>query len=108
MNKYEKAFKNVLIKRGSIKSYKAIMELVERATPPTVDDVCGALSEYFDEKVIYIDNQGFCFEESMLAIVIGGFECNTYYVIIQDNIGLPPLILAMIGQFYDNLWSDEK
>jgi len=33
MNKYEKAFKNVLIKRGSIKSFKAIMELVERATP---------------------------------------------------------------------------
>ena len=77
---------------------EAISELDKYLTPPTVDEVCEALSEYFNDKVIemettfYLPNKDF----NSRIIVLMHYDDN-----LNFKIDLPPHLITLIGRFYE-------
>ncbi len=84
-------------KQGFVKEFKAI----ERAlTPPTADDVCKALSEYFGFSFYYQDN--FFYRSDGIKYIyplkVSGFT----EIQLYDG-HLPPHLITLIGRFYEGV-----
>jgi hypothetical protein len=90
----------------------AINRLAEIETPPTADQVCEALSEYFGETIILnpatceFMNVN-CFANDVNSVthtkITEWFEPYNTYSIIEP---LPPHLITLIGRFYEG--RDEK
>ena len=67
-------------------------------TPPTAEEVCKELSEYFNDKVIemettfYLPNKDF----NSRIIVLMHYDDN-----LNFKIDLPPRLITLIGRFYE-------
>jgi hypothetical protein len=75
----------------------AEMILKKSLTPPTADEVCKALSDYFGEEVIVDDR----FNNTVFKIKNGN---NIAYMTgnnIQITQGLSPRLTKILGQFYE-------
>lgn len=108
---------NFIIMHGNNDDYDASAiewhGIIKQAlTPPTADEVCKALSEYYHSEVSYSNerhNHMFYFEESRLGIL-------RYYdgrvVFIHSDYhktnNLPPYIVVLIGKFYESLEEKEN
>jgi len=76
--------------------------LIEQAlTPPTEQEVCDKLSEYFVDKYICEDNKFFNYGGNEPEPVI----YNTNYGVVIKY-GLPPHLITMIGRFYEGKVQD--
>ena len=81
---------------------------IEKAlTPPTVEEVCKALSQFYKEQVSYSNdrhNHMFYFEKSRLGIVMLLFEnINFIRGDYHKTNNLPPHLITLIGRFYEGL-----
>lgn len=72
--------------------------LRQALTPPTADEVCEALSEYFIDKYICVDNKFYNYGGNEPKAVIYKINCS---VVIRYD--LPPRIITLIGRFYEGL-----
>lgn len=84
--------------------YDTEISIVEQAlTPPTPDEVCNALSEYFKLRTYEYD----IVQKKFKRV----FSKNEYYYIVNFDINgniklfevLPPHLITMIGKFYESL-----
>ena len=84
---------------------RVLKQLKNELTPPTADEVCKALSEYYelkeDESVFYRSNtKEFVIDTSMV-----GFEDEICIMLPNFTIAfyhdLPPHLITMIGRFYE-------
>lgn len=85
-----------------------LLDIIRKAlTPPTSDEVCEALSAYYDDKVSYSNeryNHMFYFEGSKLGI-IRLIDSKIYFIqsdYHKTNI-LPPHLITLIGRFYEGV-----
>jgi hypothetical protein len=68
-------------------------------TPPTEQEVCEALSEYLEEKVVYDEMEGFYVLHNGVKVSPCVVEIN--YDKIKFNELLSPKLITMIGRFYE-------
>jgi hypothetical protein len=72
------------------------VELKKALTPPTADEVCKALSEWFHSDSVKYSNITFMFE--MYDQII----CKiSQFGIVYFMDGLPPHLITLIGRFYE-------
>ena len=95
-------------KKHNIEFHTDELEYIKKAlTPPTADEVCKALSEYYKWEVSYSNerhNHMFYFEESKLGVL--RLLNNGVYFIQSDyhkTNALPPHLITLIGRFYEGL-----
>ena len=83
---------------------EAISELDKSLTPPTADEVCEALSEFYGKKVIYVaDVKKFAYEGVDGWQEICYFGKNFKGDVIRFSFRLPPHLITLIGWFYEGL-----
>ena len=86
---------------------QALNELEALKKPPTVEEVCEALSQFYKEQVSYSNdrhNHMFYFEKSRLGIVMLLFEnINFIRGDYHKTNNLPPHLITLIGRFYEGL-----
>ena len=77
------------------------ISIIEQAiTPPTADEVCKALSEYFGEEVIFLVND----KEFVIKCNIGyKYIVETDDVLYYIKVGLPLYLITLIGRFYEGV-----
>lgn len=89
-----------------------IKELVERTTPPTEEEVCNALSEWFEKEwysnaKIVCDKDEYCimftFSNDEREFDIVWYNVLDKNIEFNDEIYLPPKLIKMIGWFYEGL-----
>ena len=82
-------------------SQKSALEEIEKLkqllTPPTEQDVCKDLSLYLGDPIEYADETFFT-REKELCIVAKNDED-----LLIFNTDLPPLLITLIGRFYEGL-----
>ena len=75
-------------------------KLIEQAlTPPTEEEVCKALSEYYGEKV-FLDKS-----YKLVAFVVGERGSIVAYINGRNNLclnQLPPHLVTLVSKFYEN------
>lgn len=72
--------------------------LKQALTPPTSEEVCEVLSEYFIDKYICVDNKFYNYGGNEPKAVIYKIECG---VVIKY--ALPPHLITLIGRFYEGM-----
>ena len=78
--------------------------LKKSLTPPTADEVCEALSEFYGKKVIYVaDVKKFAYEGVDGWQEICYFGKNFKGDVIRFSFSLPPRLITLIGRFYEGL-----
>ena len=77
-------------------------ELEALKKPPTVDEVCKALSELLDDNVILF--YGDFVATKTNRVVVCKFDNNE----ILTEISLPPNLITLIGRFYEGLEVEER
>lgn len=86
---------------------QALNELEALKKPPTVDELCKALSEHYKEQVSYSNerhNHLFYFEKSRLGIVLLRHGNIDFYQSDYHKTNyLPPHLITLIGRFYEGL-----
>lgn len=92
----------------SIETYQYAFKVVKEAlTPPTADEVCKALSEYYSKtnyKVVYsIVDKSFRVKDNYLNHFDIAIKNDTG-IMFGYNLTLPPHLITLIGRFYE----DEK
>ena len=85
----------------------ALNELESLKKPPTVEEVCEALSQFYKEQVSYSNdrhNHHFYFEKHRLGIVMLQHE-NIEFIQggYHKTNNLPPHLITLIGRFYQSL-----
>ena len=70
--------------------------LEKALTPPTADEVCEALSEYYGKEVIY-EKQ---FKEFRKGFRVVAYPRENIYN-EYDLLGIPPHLITLIGRFYE-------
>ena len=92
-----KELEEILVKcfKGTQK-IRDVEKLVKSLTPPTADEVCKALSEYYKTKVIH--------ERGIFYKNAGG---NTYDIVILNELFNTPHLITMIGRFYEGVVDSE-
>lgn len=101
MNKYEKDLKSISDQIGfTDKRLESLTELVERATPPTAEEVCQALSEYYKCEVFYnkIEKEFEIYD--LKNQKTWGKQCRRLYI---DDLYNKPHLITMIGRFYEGV-----
>lgn len=63
-------------------------------TPPTEEEVCKALSEHYDKRVIYEVGQFY-------VAVSKSNKCNVYNFVDINALKSKPYLITMIGSFYE-------
>lgn len=79
--------------------------LKKALTPPTRDEVCKALSEYYKFKVDYFD-KAFFLTSGFTNVKFCIFQENGR-VFVNESYAVPPHLITMIGKFYESL-EEEK
>ena len=92
------------------------LDLLKQAlTPPTVDEVCKALSEWFKTNKKGVDyDVKFCKSEYDGTLSFGNHHPDQTMIgysimirfrngIVSSNVGLPPHLITMIGKVYESL-----
>lgn len=77
--------------------------LYKALTPPRAEDVCEALSEYFNIKISYLPlAKMFCYKGDKYLYITQSCEVNG---VLQYSITtlLPPQLITLIGRFYEGL-----
>ena len=82
---------------------RVLKQLKNELTPPTADEVCKVLSEYYDEDIIYTKNKyknGFHLKNSLYIVK---FENNNIEFVNKEyfNHKYPPYLIEMLGRFYE-------
>lgn len=87
---------------STVRNYINDMEVLEKTlTPPTVDEVCEALSEQLKQKVSY-DAMQFYYKIKNTEHVM--FVTETYGNGLWSlGVYLPPHLITLIGRFYEGL-----
>ena len=73
-------------------------------TPPTVDEVCKALSDYYKKEVVF-KNKSFQFDNVKMYVYKGVF--NAFKITINrdweehNNISVPIYLITYLGRFYE-------
>ncbi len=81
---------------------EAICDIEKALTPPTADEVCEALSEFYGKKVIYVaDVKKFAYEGVDGWQEICYFGKNFKGDVIRFSFRLPPHLITLIGRFYE-------
>jgi len=85
-------------------SLKLMSDFIEKAiTPPTSEEVCKALSEWFRKSVIYNSKLSeFSFDEPKKRGYIYYIACKSGRN-IRFNYELPPHLITLIGRFYEGV-----
>ena len=85
--------------------------LKKALTPPTVEEVCAALSEYLEREVKISKEKSFYYSQishcGEVDEIICGYGWEDTHYTIGFEIDLPPHIITMIGKFYESL-EEEK
>ncbi|MDY0278385.1 MAG: hypothetical protein RBQ97_09925 [Acholeplasma sp.] len=77
------------------------LNMLKALTPPTVDEVCKALSDFLREEISY-DNKQFHYiikNTQCLMFVTETYDNNTFSL----GVYLPPHLITMIGRFYEGV-----
>lgn len=85
---------------------QSLNELEALNKTPTVDEVCKALSDYYEEQVSYSErhNHMFYFEKSRLGIVtLRDGNISFIQGDFHKTNNLPPYLITLIGRFYEGL-----
>jgi hypothetical protein len=82
------------------------IRLVKKAlTPPTANDVCKALSEWFNKDVPNCYQTDFYYFEKEKAFYLDNINFIVYYrentLRFNTNFPLPPHLITLIGKFYE-------
>lgn len=125
MSKQTEAFRNLMERLSNnvtLKEWELCnndMQIVENTldnlTPPTEQEVCDALSEYYDTDVLYENKEfGTAFYTGLKKRDMNGKEYIKKRVIvvcyegeIGFNASLPPHLITLIGRFYEGRMDDE-
>lgn len=84
---------------------EAICDIEKSLTPPTADEVCKALSEYYKEKAFYNDTEKtFYFMGGKIAYPSAFDKCR----FVLNNYSFPPSLITLIGRFYQGLEESKK
>lgn len=88
---------------GGIYKFDELNKIEKALTPPTADEVCEALSEYFDRNVYY-ESGRFLYrkEEFYNQPFIIAYKYKSGLVELTKNV-LPPHLITLIGRFYEGL-----
>ena len=90
--------------------YLKRLDAIRKAlTPPTEQEVCEALGEYYDTKVYYEEQEfGTSFYLGKVKKDMNGKECTVKRTIVVSyegeigwNASLPPHLITLIGRFYE-------
>ena len=110
MNKVLEALKHIksIAKKDIVHgdwSEDVSIKIIEQVlTPPTTDEVCEALSEFYGKKVIYVaDVKKFAYEGVDGWQEICYFGKNFKGDVIRFSFSLPPRLITLIGRFYEGL-----
>ena len=87
--------KNACYLVDKIKNDSEFETVKQALTPPTVDEVCKALSEYLKEEIIY-ESTSFLYKGSYAEVCALGNLNGVYF-----STHLPPHLIALIGRFYE-------
>ena len=74
------------------------MGMEQALKTPTEEEICEALGEWCDSKIIYLNNE---------FIMRGSTIIYKNINVIHIKIGLPPHLITMIGLFYEGKVNDE-
>jgi len=78
----------------------ALNAIEQALTPPTVDEVCDALSEWFKEKYKHVKEVIYRENHFVLSYDSGGFSSITDFTVMLLNEA--PHLITMIGRFYES------
>ena len=84
-------------------SVSAMKEVLQALTPPTVEQLCEELGEFFEKAVKYISGMFYYGEDLQFTEI-----CNTTIEDLNGNqlydiyLSLPPRLLKRIAMFYEN------
>lgn len=73
-----------------------LREIKKALTPPTSDEVCEALSDYYGIEVVY-DKQ---FKEFRKGFRVVAYPRENIYNEF-DLLGIPPHLITLVGRFYE-------
>ena len=80
---------------------EAVRVIEQALTPPTRNEVCKALSDYYKFKVDYCD-KAFFLTSGFTNVKFCVYEENGR-VFINDSYAVPPHLITMIGKFYESV-----
>ena len=98
---------------GELQEYIEVIDIARKhlqyyeqaLTPPTAEEVCEALSKYYDREVFYSnDNRdGFHFHNSFYIVMFRDGEIHFTDSLYFQVHHLPSYLITLIGRFYDGL-----
>ena len=92
--------------KGNDAIFETLDYCIELLTPPTAEDVCKALSEWFGEFVQYYD--GFYIDKSTKNYRKIEFITTKIGDNYKVDRPLPPHLMTLIGRFYEGVDSNGK
>ena len=80
------------------------MAYVEKVVPPTKEEVCKALSEYFEKTVYFFENRAFFVQRYKEKQSYIDYSINVYSNgKLRIFHPFPPHLVTLIGRFYEGL-----